>query len=243
MRLVAEKVETHEDFLFYRDAGFELFQGFFYARPQLVRGRGVPAARLGSVGTLAELQRAGGSFEPLEEVIRHDAGLSYKLLRFANSAFNCTRSPVRSVREALLRLGTRAVHQWATVLALAGIPNRSPELLTTALLRARMCELLVSRSDDGCAERAFVVGLFSVLDALLDVPMDEVLELLSLEPVISEALRTRCGTEGAALAAVLAYERGAPAKEGHDVGTDLGAVGAAYAEALAWTQTLATRIG
>jgi EAL and modified HD-GYP domain-containing signal transduction protein len=243
LRLLAEKVETHEDFAFYRDAGFDLFQGFFYARPQLVRARGVPAARLDSVGTLAELQRAGESFERLEAVIRHDAGLSFKLLRFANSAFNSGRFPVGSVREALVRLGARAVHQWATVLALAAIPNRPPELLTTGLLRARTCQILVSQSGDGCAERAFVVGLFSVLDALLDVPMDEVLELLSLEPAVSQALRTRSGAEGAALAAVIAYEHGAAAPEGEQDFTDLRAVGAAYAEALAWTQTIATRIG
>lgn len=243
LRLLAEKVETHEDFAFYRDAGFDLFQGFFYARPQLVRGRGVPAARLSSVGTVAELQRAGDSFERLEEVIRHDAGLSYKLLRFANSAFSGARAPAGSVREALVRLGTRAVQQWATVLTLAGIADRPPELLTTGLLRARTCQILVSQSDDGCSERAFTVGLFSVLDALLDVPMDEVLELLSLEPAVSDALRTRCGVEGAALAAVIAYEHGAAATDGHDPVTDLRAVGTAYGEALASTQAIATRIG
>jgi EAL and modified HD-GYP domain-containing signal transduction protein len=242
LRLVAEKVETHDDLAFSRDAGFDLFQGFFYARPELVRGRGVPAGRLGSVGTLAELQRAGGSFERLEEMIRHDAGLSYKLLRFANSAFTGARSPAGSVREALLRLGTSTVQQWATVLALAGIPDRPSELLTTGLLRARTCQILVSKSDDGCAERAFVVGLFSVLDALLDLPMDEVLELLSLDPAVSQALRTRRGVEGAALAAVLAYEHGAPATEGADAVTDLRAVGAAYRDALDWTQTVAARL-
>jgi EAL and modified HD-GYP domain-containing signal transduction protein len=83
LRLVAEKVETHDDLAFCRDAAFDLFQGFFYARPGLVRGRGVPAVRLGSLSTLAELQRAGGSFDRLKEVIGRDVGLSYKLLRYA----------------------------------------------------------------------------------------------------------------------------------------------------------------
>ena len=243
LRLVAEKVETHEDFAFYRDAGFDLFQGFFYARPQLVRGRGVPAARLASIGTLAELQRAGGSFERLTDAIRHDAGLSYKLLRFANSAYTGARSPVGSVREAVVRLGARAVQQWATVLALAAIPNDCPELLPTGLLRARTCQILVSGSEGGCAERAFLVGLFSVLDALLDAPMDEVLELLALEPPISEALRTRRGVEGAALAAVIAYEHGTLAPEGQQAVPDLSAVGAAYGDALAWMQSVAAGIG
>jgi EAL and modified HD-GYP domain-containing signal transduction protein len=76
--LVAEKIETHDEFAFWRQAGFDLFQGYFYARPELVRGRGMPSARLASLGTVAELHRAAGSFERLEEVIQHDAGLSFK---------------------------------------------------------------------------------------------------------------------------------------------------------------------
>jgi c-di-GMP phosphodiesterase len=238
--LVAEKIETHDEFAFWRQGGFDLFQGYFYARPELVRGRGMPSARLVSLGTVAELQRAGGSFERLEEVIHQDAGLSFKLLRYANSAFAGTRSPVGSVREALIRLGTRTVQQWATMLLLAGIPDRPPELMTTGLLRARTCQLLVTDANEGCAERAFTVGLFSVLDALLDMPMDDVLELLALDAVVADALRRGRGVEGAALGAVLAYEHGAPATERVEAVTDLRAVGAAYHEALAWTQTVTT---
>jgi EAL and modified HD-GYP domain-containing signal transduction protein len=240
LRLVAEKVETEGEFAFCRDAGFDLFQGYFYQRPELVRGRGASAARLGSVHTLAALQRAGGSFERLDEVIRHDAGLSYKLIRFANSAFIGARSPAGSVREALVRLGSRTVQQWATLLAMAGIPDRPAELLTTALLRARTCQTLAADTKDGCPDRGFVVGLFSILDALLGVPMDEVLELLALDRDVADALESRSGAEGAALAAVVAYEHGmAPDAPG---AVSERAVGAAYRDALAWTQTIGTAL-
>ncbi|MDQ4041905.1 MAG: HDOD domain-containing protein, partial [Actinomycetota bacterium] len=193
VRLLAEKVETHDDFAFCHMAGFHLFQGFFYARPEVMRGRGVPAERLGTVRTLSEIKSSGGSFERLEQAIAHDAGLSYKLLRYANSAFARSRAPVRSVRDALVRLGARNVQQWATVLVLAGIPDRSPEIVTTGLLRARTCQLLCLDGGAEVGDQAFTVGLFSVLDALLDASMDEVLELLPLDAAIADALRIRAG--------------------------------------------------
>ncbi len=236
VRLLAEKVETHDDFAFCHMAGFHLFQGFFYARPELMRGRGMPAERLGTVRTLSEIQSSGGSFERLEQAIAHDAGLSYKLLRYANSVYAQSRAPVRSVRDALVRLGARNVQQWATVIVLAGIPDRSPELMTTGLLRARTCQLLCLDGGVEAGDQGFTVGLFSVLDALLDAPMDEVLDLLPLDAVIADALRDRAGPAGAVLAAVLAHERGTPWL---DSGPGEPAVGAAYSEALAWTQEIA----
>jgi EAL and modified HD-GYP domain-containing signal transduction protein len=241
VRLLAEKVETQDDFAFCRAAGFELFQGYFFSRPEVVRGRGVPTERLGILGTLAQLQEAGADFERLETVITRDVGLSYKILRYANSAFIGARSPVGTVREALVRLGTRTVQQWATVLTLAGIGAEPAELLTIGLLRARTCELLAGATDRALAERAFTAGLFSVLDALIQAPMDEVLEALPLHPAVSGALLERTGPEGAVLAAVLAYEAGEPAT-GPAAAHDLRAVGAAYHAALAWTQAAAAEV-
>jgi EAL and modified HD-GYP domain-containing signal transduction protein len=241
LQLVAEKVETTADFARCRDTGFDLFQGYFYARPELVRGRGIPTDRLGALGTLSALQRAAGSLEQLEEVISRDVTLSYKILRYANSAFVGARTPVGSVRAALMRLGTRTVQQWATVLTLAGIRDAPAELIATGLLRARTCRLLVSDADPERAEGAFMTGLFSVLDALLQAPMDEVLDALPLDAAVSAALLERTGPEGEALAAVLAYEAGVPAT-GPGAGYDLRAVGAAYHEALAWAQALESEL-
>jgi c-di-GMP phosphodiesterase len=235
---LAEKVETHDEFAFCRDAGFELFQGYFYARPELVRGRGVPSASVGALGTLAELQRAAGCFDELAEVIGRDVGLSYKLLRYANSAFTGVRRSVGSVREALLLLGAQTVQQWATVLTLAGIGDRPQELTTTGLLRARTCQRLVSGDEPEVAARAFTTGLFSVLDALLEAPMEDVLTALPLEPAVADALLYGEGAEGAALGAVLAYERGTP-PSGSAAAHDVRAVGEAYREALGFTQALA----
>ncbi len=242
LTMLAEKVETHDEFIFCREAGFELFQGYFYARPELMRGRGVPSARVGTLGMLAELQRVAGSFEGLEEVIGRDVGLSYKLLRYANSAFTGVRRPVGSVREALIMLGAQTVQQWATVLTLAGIRDRPQELTTTGLLRARTCQRLVGRDETPVGGRAFTTGLFSVLDALLEASMDDVLAALPLEPAVTGALLRGEGTEGAALEAVLAYERGmlpaGPAAAAHDVR----AVGEAYRDALGFTRSLAASV-
>jgi c-di-GMP phosphodiesterase len=241
LRLVAEKVETHEEFAFCRQAGFDLFQGYFFSRPELVRGRGVPAARLGAVATLAALQQAGDDFDRLEEVISRDVGLSYKVLRYANSAFVGARAPVGTVRAALVRLGARTVQQWATMLSLASIPDRPPELTTTGLLRAQTCRLLAGDDDRELADRCFTTGLFSVLDALLGVAMEDVLEMLPLDPQVAGALLHHRGPEGEALAAVLAFERGEPAT-GPAAGHDVRAVSAAYGEALGWTQDVAASL-
>ena len=195
LTLVAEKVESREDFAFCREAGFDLFQGFFYARPELMSGRGIPAERLGTVRTLAALQGAGGSFERLEEIIGRDVALSYKLLRYANSAYAGGRRSVGSVREALLVLGARTVQQWATVLTLAGVSDRPSELVSTGLLRAQACRQLAG-GDGAAAERTFTTGLFSVLDALLGAPMEDVLGRSRSTPRWPTRCCTRAGRPG-----------------------------------------------
>src|SRR5262245_17637262 len=112
VRVLAEKVETMEEFELYRQAGFDYFQGFFFARPNVLHRRRMPTNSKETLGALAELQATGGDFDRLEDVIRRDVGLSHRLLRYANSAFVGLASPVESVHDALTRLGSRTVQQW-----------------------------------------------------------------------------------------------------------------------------------
>jgi EAL and modified HD-GYP domain-containing signal transduction protein len=236
---LAEKVETHEQFELLRDAGFDLFQGFFYARPKIVRGQRVPSDRPEALSTLADLESTNGEFDRLEEVIRRDVGLSYKLLRYVNSAFIGLPRELGSVRDALTTLGARTVKQWATVLVLAGVSGRGKrELIATGLVRARICEQLVGEAPEALRDRCFTVGMFSVIDALLDVSMETALAELPLVDQVLEALLNHRGIEGRTLVSVLAYERGdfdamAP-------GAELGAVAECYGEAVAWADAAAT---
>ena len=204
VRTVAEKVETVEEYERYRDAGFDFFQGYFFARPSVVHRQRVPEA----IGSLGDIQSAGGDFDSVQRVILRDVGLSYRLLRYANSAFIGLPSPVGSVREAIVRLGARTVQQWATMLVLAGLPGKPHALVSTALLRARMCQLAVPPRNRHLMDRLFTVGMFSVIDALLDMPMEEALAGLPLDDDVLAALLGGESVEGEVLRRVLAYERG-----------------------------------
>ncbi|MBW3607577.1 MAG: HDOD domain-containing protein [Actinobacteria bacterium] len=216
--VLAAEVHTEDAFTVFRDAGADLFQGLFYERRRLAVRRSVPVAQVAALSALLEPVSADEEFDRLEDLIRRDAGLSYRLLWYANSAFVGVPRPVGSIREALVRLGARVVRQWALALVLSGLEDRPHALLSSTLVRARTCELLVSPYDRGRADQAFTTGLLSTLDALLGAPLQEILDELPLCDEVVAAIVRREGVAGKALEKVVAYERGNfgdPALAGH----------------------------
>jgi EAL and modified HD-GYP domain-containing signal transduction protein len=236
--LIATSVSTNEDLALCRALGFRAFQGAFLAEPEIVPGRAVPTKGLEALGSLADI-RASVEFEDLERAIVRDVGLSHKLLRYANSALFARSQRVGSVREALMLLGARAVRRWATALVMAGMPDQPHALLVTALVRARMCELL---SDDPArADRAFTVGMFSTINRLLGLPMREALESLPLADDVVAALLRGEGAEGRSLRTVLAWELADfTAAEALPGGPER--VARAYRDAVAWADDTAAAI-
>ncbi|NOZ05950.1 MAG: HDOD domain-containing protein [Chloroflexi bacterium] len=208
VRLLAEKVETYEDIELCQDLGFGYFQGFFLSRPKVVSGRRMPASRLTIVRMLAELQNPYIEFGELEEIVRQDVSLSYKLLRLINSAFFSLPTKITTIRQALTLLGIEQVQAWLSLLLLSKVDDKPSALITTAMTRAKMCELLATASNEPAPETDFIVGLFSVLDALLDLPMEEIVATLPLSNEVTAALLKSQGHLGAALNCVRAYERG-----------------------------------
>ena len=206
--LVATHVASAEDFERCRALGFSYFQGDFFAKPRVIRHRGVGTGGVSSLRALGELSAADASFEDLERIISSDVGLSLKLLRYVNSAFFALPRNIGSVREALTLLGTRTVRRWATVMAMSAIPDAPHELVAIALHRARMCEMLAGSALPEERETLFTIGLFSVSDGLMGSPMQEVLESLPFSDEIRAALLRREGPKGDLLSSVLAYERG-----------------------------------
>ena len=206
--LLAEKVETREDFEFCRRLGFDYFQGYFFCRPSVIKGQGVPANRIALLRLLSELHNPDADVRRLEELISHDVSLSYKLLRYMNSAFFSLPNKIESIHRAVVFLGMQVIKVWVTVIALSGIDDKPHELITTLLVRAKMCELLASAMRSDSPEIFFTVGLFSALDALLDAPMDRILESLPLSDEIERALLYQDGPLGQVLRCALAYERG-----------------------------------
>jgi EAL and modified HD-GYP domain-containing signal transduction protein len=240
LTLIALKVESREEYEACRAMGFDGFQGYFFAEPAVVSGPTAPTHRLGALTELVAPGRKA-SFEEIERVISQDAGLSHKLVRLASSASVGARQQVSSVRQALILLGTVTVRRWAMLLALSGLTDRPQHLLTVGLVRARLGELLADGHPLAAADRAFTVGLFSVVDALLGKPMQALLDELPFDNRITHALLDHDGPEGRLLAAVLAYERG----DFNDVprfGVGLPALAGAYREAIEWAESVAVQL-
>jgi EAL and modified HD-GYP domain-containing signal transduction protein len=237
LRTLVEGVDSEDSFEVFRDAGFDLFQGLFYERPNLAAGVALPVGHGAALGALHQLQSKGADFDALEEIIRRDVALSYRLLRHVNSAFFSLPRTVGSIREALMLLGTRAVRQWAVALVLSGLEHRPHALLATALVRARTCELVLAPYDKESAGHGFTAGMFSLLDAILGAPMDEILAELPLAPQVEAAITRHEGVAGKALAKAIAYERGdfdAPELAGHA----RNALTIAYSDAVQWADSL-----
>lgn len=193
-----------------RLAGFDRFQGFFLSTPDLVAGAAPPSARIGELRALAGLY-AQSTFEQLEETISRDVGLSFRLMTYLNSAYFNLPRRVASVREALVLLGMHAVRRWATLIALSGAQDTPTELTVTALVRARLCELIARDLDPALEiepEACFTVGLFSVVDAIAQAPLAQAIETLPLTEAARAALLEHEGPMGDALAAAIAWERG-----------------------------------
>jgi EAL and modified HD-GYP domain-containing signal transduction protein len=209
VQFLAEKVETGAVFQEALDAGYAYFQGYFFSKPMIVAGRDIPGSKLSYLRVLHEVNKPEIEFEQLETVIKHDVSLSYKLLRFINSAFFKFSVKVESIKHALILLGTREIKKWVSVVALSGMGFDKPqELLTLSLIRARFCEMLASRTGlDQRASDLFMTGLFSVIDALIDRPMHVVLTELPLAEEIKQALLGRDNVLRDVFGLVLSYER------------------------------------
>ena len=208
LELVATGVASPDELERCKALGFTVFQGDFFAKPNLTRQRRVGTGGISALKALAEVAKPDATFEDLEQAIASDVGLSLKLLRYVNSAFFSLPRTVESVREALTLLGTATVRRWATVMALVEASDAPEELVELALQRARMCEVLGGNRSLDASDGHFTVGLFSVADALLDAPMEEVLETLPFSDEIRAALLRREGPKGELLTTVVAYEQG-----------------------------------
>lgn len=208
VQLLAEKIETQAMFRVCRELGFDLFQGFFLSRPNVIRDRVLPPNRLNLLQLLAELHEPSCDFERVNELVTQDVALSYKLLRHINTARYGLRREVESVRETVLYLGLENVKGLASLFLMASITGKPHDLILTSMLRARMCSNLAEAHGQLDPHQAFTVGLFSTLDAMMDSEMDAVIDRLPLATELRDALLRRAGALGEILSSTLAYERG-----------------------------------
>jgi c-di-GMP phosphodiesterase len=207
VELIAEKVETREQFERCREMGFDHFQGYFFCRPQLMEGRRVPVSQLATIRLITKLNNPDLDINDVAQTISQDVALTYKLLRYINSAVFSLPRVVESIKQAVMLIGQEKIRLWASLMLFSTFENKSRDIVTTGAVRARMCEILAQALGMKNPERMFLAGLLSVLDALLDQPLEEVLPSLSLAPDLVEALLHHSGDLGIILSGVIEYER------------------------------------
>ena len=207
LTVVAEKVESHDQHAFCMRAGCDLFQGFFYRHPQLFAPSRVDANRGGLMELISELYDPAAELHDLERLIVRDVALSVRLLRYINSAFFGLSMEVTSIGQALALLGIENLKRWATLSVFASIDGKPAELTITALTRGRFCELVGPQLTRADPSQLFTLGLFSVIDALLDTPIKEVLESIPFPQSMRSALIDHTGDMGRLLECVIALER------------------------------------
>ena len=180
-RMLAEKVETRQEFAAACKAGFVYFQGYFFRRPEVLATQEIPANRLNYVRMLQAVSRAELDPREIENVIKSEASLCYRLLRYLNSAVFGFANEIHSVRHALSMLGERETRRWVRLVAtLAAGQNKTSELVLSALVRARFCELLSPKVQHGNSD-LFLLGLLSLMDAILEIPMREMLDRVPID--------------------------------------------------------------
>lgn len=206
--LLAEKIETPEQYEYCQTLGFDYYQGHFFSQPQLVQGRSLPTNRITLLQLIGQLNDPDATLRSIESLVIQDVSLSYKLLRHINSAYFGLSKRVESIHRAVVLLGLNHIKNLATLISLASLGDSSSELITTALVRAKMCEILAKAEGLAQKESGFTVGLLSILDVMTQTPLKEVLVYLPLTKDINNALLHRNGPLGHILACTLAYERG-----------------------------------
>ncbi len=236
VRLLAEKVETREAYRKALDLGFDLAQGYFFCEPETVSAPSIAPNRLSVLQLVAALQDPDVSLQTVQQLIGRDIALSFRLLRYINSAFFGLRHEVGSIGRAIALLGLENIKRWSTLTAFAGIDQKPREVIATALVRARFCELVGKHFGEKNVDQLFTLGLFSVVDALMDAPMAEVLRSIPFPEDMTHALVAGHGTKGEVLDCALACERGdlQSAPLGRATRSE---IAAAHNDAIAWATT------
>lgn len=242
VKLVAEKVETLEQFKHCRDLGFDFFQGYYFAHPETLVERVINPVHA-TVLQLLEKVRQGAEVKELEALFKKDVALTFKLMRYINSAGFGLSCEVQSIRHAVSILGMQPLYRWLTLLLVtAGSNATSPAQARTAITRGRLCELLgKTELPRGDQDNLFIVGVFSLLPAMLEMTMDQVLERLVIPEKIADALMDRTGLYGPFLSLAEAVESGDAARL-EDLTLSLmlspDQVSEAHLQALAWVEQL-----
>lgn len=242
LKIIAEKVETHEEYEACKKLGFHYFQGYYFAHPETLSAKVINPS-YASVLDLLNIVSKDADVKDIEDGFKRDPALSFKLLRYINSVGFGLSCEIQSIRHALTILGSKQLYRWLTLLLVtAGESATSPALMKTAITRGRLTELLgADFFDKADRDNLFIVGVFSLLDAMLAMPMDQVLEKVLLPETVNDALLRREGIYGPFLQLAEACE-GANTERIEELAASLqydpAKVNSCHIAALAWVENL-----
>lgn len=210
IKLLAEKVETHEEFKEAKALGFDYYQGYFFNKPEILVGTEIASSNPFLMSIYSEVMKPGYSYKKLERYFEYDMDLTYKLLRFVNSVLFAHTKEIKSIKQAIAYLGEIQLRKFVCLIVMAKLnPDKPVVLMHNTILRARLCEGFAKLMGlNQLTEFAFLTGLFSTLDAILDRPMDKVLNALPLAEEINTALLDKSGVLADCLEFVIAYTEG-----------------------------------
>ncbi len=207
IKLLAEKVETIEEFEKALELGFSYFQGYFFSKPEVVKSKALSPAQLTLAELLYETSKRDFDLSKITTVFERDVGLAYKLLRYSNSAVFKRRAEIATIKQALMVLGITELKKFLSVLFAAQVGSEKPaELMKLSMTRARFAEL-IAQSHGTDASTAFLTGMMSLIDAILDEPIESVMQKLPLSEEIKEALINKKGVLAGYVAIVVCFEQ------------------------------------
>jgi c-di-GMP-related signal transduction protein len=244
-RMLAEKVETQDQFAQAQDEGFVYFQGYFFRRPEMMGTHDMPANRLNYIRMLQEVSRPELDVPSLEKLVKEEASVCYRLLRYLNSAVFGFKKEIHSVRHALSILGERDLRRWVRLIAAVGAgQDKTSDLVLSALVRGRFCELLAPKVSHGESD-LFLMGLLSLIDAMLETPMQAILEKIPLDAATNAVLLGQPSVLRPVFQLMLVHETGEwEAASALSAGLRLDAddVAACYWQAQQWARELSVEI-
>tara|TARA_R110000824_G_scaffold13805_2_gene59484 strand:+ start:2359 stop:3579 length:1221 start_codon:yes stop_codon:yes gene_type:complete len=239
IKLLAEKVETYEEYNQALELDFELFQGFFFAKPEMVKTKSLSPSQMAMAELLYETSKKDLDLASITSVFERDVTLSYKLLRYANSAIFKRRNEISTIKQALVTLGSEELKRFLGLMFASNInPDKPSELINAAMVRAKFCELMASEVKPPIDNSiAFLTGLLSLIDAIVDEELASILSKLPLAQEIKDTLLTRKGVMASLIMLLEFIERAEWSKTTtvmETLGLEKSDVIKSYNEAIAW---------
>jgi c-di-GMP-related signal transduction protein len=240
-KLLAEKIETYEEFQQALRMGFKYFQGYFFAKPEILKNKDISSSQLTLLQLITEINRAEFDPKTLEKLINQDVSVSFKILKYLNSAYYSRVSPISSIIQAISYLGERGIRQFVSLIATSKLSESKPdELIRTSIIRARFLEQMADALGYANSSDYFMLGLFSCIDAMLDNSMEYLMEQLPLNAAVKDALVCRSGKMFPFLHAIECYEFGDFARFVdiiHELGLETNKITTFYLDAVNWADS------